>query len=119
MYPAYVQTSCERNFCDSACTDRVLAKSTPKGARMPDPKKEQDDSYESPKVEQIETEDQPAVTAAGATSGTTTTPRGEGRQQELSVTAPAGIGSRPNALEGSQHVRSKEAAGRFVRVAEG
>jgi hypothetical protein len=43
---------------------------------MPDPKKQQDDAYESPKVEQIETEDQPAVTAAGATSGTTTTPPG-------------------------------------------
>jgi hypothetical protein len=32
------------------------------------------DAYEAPKVEQIETEDQPAVTAAGAGSGTTTTP---------------------------------------------
>jgi len=39
---------------------------------MPNPEK-QDDTYESPKVEQIETEDQPAVTAAGLTSGTTTT----------------------------------------------
>ena len=32
------------------------------------------DAYEAPKVEQIETEDSPAVTAAGAGSGTTTTP---------------------------------------------
>jgi hypothetical protein len=41
---------------------------------MSDPRKQQDGAYESPKVEQIETEDQPAVTAAGLTSGTTTTP---------------------------------------------
>jgi hypothetical protein len=41
---------------------------------MSDPKQPQD-GYEAPKVEQIETEDQPAVTAAGvAGSGTTTTP---------------------------------------------
>ena len=33
------------------------------------------DAYEAPKVEQIKTEDEPAVTAAGAQgSGTTTTP---------------------------------------------
>jgi hypothetical protein len=33
------------------------------------------DPYEAPKVEQIETEDEPAVTAAGVQgSGTTTTP---------------------------------------------
>jgi hypothetical protein len=36
--------------------------------------KQPGDAYEAPKVEQIETEDQPAVTAAGTTSGTTTTP---------------------------------------------
>jgi hypothetical protein len=37
--------------------------------------KPNDDAYEAPKVEQIEAEDQPAVTAAGAVgSGTTTTP---------------------------------------------
>jgi|tagenome__1003787_1003787.scaffolds.fasta_scaffold20632040_5 hypothetical protein len=40
---------------------------------MSDPKKQEDDAYEAPKVEQIETEDYPAVTAAGAQSGTTTT----------------------------------------------
>jgi hypothetical protein len=39
--------------------------------------KQPEDAYEAPKVEQIETEDQPAVTAAGtAGSGTTTTPPG-------------------------------------------
>ena len=33
------------------------------------------DAYEAPKVEEIETEDEPAVTAAGVQgSGTTTTP---------------------------------------------
>ncbi len=37
---------------------------------MPD-SKQPEDAYEAPKVEQIETEDQPAVTAAG-NSGTTT-----------------------------------------------
>jgi hypothetical protein len=36
--------------------------------------KHPNDAYEAPKVEQIETEDQPAVTAAGVSSGTTTTP---------------------------------------------
>jgi hypothetical protein len=41
---------------------------------MPDSKQSNDEPYEAPKVEQIETEDQPAVTAAGASSGTTTTP---------------------------------------------
>jgi hypothetical protein len=44
-----------------------------KGTNMPDPKQPKDE-YEAPKVEQIETEDSPAVTAAGAGSGTTTTP---------------------------------------------
>jgi hypothetical protein len=39
--------------------------------------KQPEDAYEAPKVEQIETEDEPAVTAAGAQgSGTTTTPPG-------------------------------------------
>ena len=42
---------------------------------MSDTKRLKDDAYEAPKVEQIETEDEPAVTAAGvAGSGTTTTP---------------------------------------------
>jgi hypothetical protein len=42
---------------------------------MPDSKQPKSDSYEAPKVEQIETEDYPAVTAAGVQgSGTTTTP---------------------------------------------
>jgi hypothetical protein len=41
---------------------------------MPDSHQSKDDAYEAPKVEQIETEDQPAVTAAGVSSGTTTTP---------------------------------------------
>ena len=37
--------------------------------------KQPEDSYEAPKVEQIETEDEPAVTAAGTQgSATTTTP---------------------------------------------
>ena len=40
---------------------------------MPD-SKQPEDAYEAPKVEKIETEDVPAVTAAGANSGTTTTP---------------------------------------------
>jgi hypothetical protein len=40
-------------------------------AAMPDAK-QPEDAYEAPKVEQIETEDQPAVTAAGSSSGTTT-----------------------------------------------
>jgi hypothetical protein len=40
---------------------------------MPD-SEQHEDAYEAPKVEQIETEDVPAVTAAGANSGTTTTP---------------------------------------------
>ena len=40
---------------------------------MTDPK-QPEDAYEAPHVEQIETEDSPAVTAAGAGSGTTTTP---------------------------------------------
>jgi|1185.fasta_scaffold71845_2 hypothetical protein len=41
---------------------------------MSDAQQPKDDAYEAPKVEQIETEDQPAVTAAGAAgSGTTTT----------------------------------------------
>jgi hypothetical protein len=40
---------------------------------MPD-SKQPEDAYEAPKVEQIKTEDQPAVTAAGTSSGTTTTP---------------------------------------------
>jgi hypothetical protein len=40
---------------------------------MSDPK-QPEDAYEAPKVEQIETEDQPAVTAAGNQSGTTTVP---------------------------------------------
>ena len=35
--------------------------------------KQPEDAYEAPKVEQIETEDQPAVTAAGQNSGNTTT----------------------------------------------
>ena len=39
---------------------------------MPDSKQPKD-AYEAPKVEQIETEDEPAVTAAGNQSGTTTT----------------------------------------------
>ncbi len=44
---------------------------------MPDSRQPKDDCYEAPKVEQIETEDQPAVTAAGVQgSGTTTTPPG-------------------------------------------
>jgi hypothetical protein len=74
MDAAYAQASREEICVAAAVPDRVLAKSTPKGACMPDPKKQQDDAYESPKVEQIETEDQPAVTAAGVASGTTTTP---------------------------------------------
>ena len=42
---------------------------------MSDPKQPKNDEYEAPKVEQIETEDEPAVTAAGTLgSGTTTTP---------------------------------------------
>jgi hypothetical protein len=41
---------------------------------MPDADQPKDDAYDAPKVEQIETEDQPAVTAAGLQSGTTTTP---------------------------------------------
>jgi hypothetical protein len=41
---------------------------------MADTNQSKDDAYEAPKVEQIETEDQPAVTAAGLASGTTTTP---------------------------------------------
>jgi hypothetical protein len=42
---------------------------------MPDSEQHRDDSYEAPKVEQIDTEDEPAVTAAGSQgSGTTTTP---------------------------------------------
>jgi hypothetical protein len=41
---------------------------------MPASNQSNDDVYEAPKVEQIETEDQPAVTAAGVSSGTTTTP---------------------------------------------
>lgn len=40
---------------------------------MTDPK-QPEDAYEARKVEQIETEDEPAVTAAGQGSGTTTTP---------------------------------------------
>jgi hypothetical protein len=37
--------------------------------------KKPEDAYEAPKVEQIDTEDAPAVTAAGVQgSGTTTTP---------------------------------------------
>jgi hypothetical protein len=37
--------------------------------------KKPEDAYEAPKVEQIDTEDEPAVTAAGTQgSGTTTTP---------------------------------------------
>jgi hypothetical protein len=37
--------------------------------------KQPEDAYEAPKVEQIETEDEPAVTAAGTQgSGTTTAP---------------------------------------------
>jgi hypothetical protein len=40
---------------------------------MTEPNQSKDDAYEAPKVEQIETEDQPAVTAAGSSSGTTTT----------------------------------------------
>ncbi len=43
---------------------------------MSDSQRSKDD-YEAPKVEQIDTEDEPAVTAAGAQgSGTTTTPPG-------------------------------------------
>jgi hypothetical protein len=41
---------------------------------MTEPNQSRDEAYEAPKVEQIETEDQPAVTAAGLASGTTTTP---------------------------------------------
>jgi hypothetical protein len=42
---------------------------------MSDSKQPKKDAYEAPKVEQIETEDEPAVTAAGVQgSGTTTTP---------------------------------------------
>ncbi len=38
-------------------------------------RKQPEDAYEAPKVEQIDTEDEPAVTAAGTQgSGTTTTP---------------------------------------------
>ena len=35
--------------------------------------KQPEDAYEAPKVGQIETEDQPAVTTAGQNSNTTTT----------------------------------------------
>ncbi len=36
--------------------------------------KQPEDAYEAPKVEQIETEDQPAVTAAGTADHTTPPP---------------------------------------------